>query len=410
MANIDFSAWDASKAWAAGAKSSDPAAFYNAVCAGKKAGDPNTQEAHALPYRYSPSSPPNAAGVKNALARLNQTQGLTNKDAAEAKLNGLMKTIQAAEKNRAAPEMDTRIYRSLHAQDLPGGMARRKNFPSELRGNFIKTGGRTVYHVTGYATVYNRGYEMWDKAGRYTEIMGSRALDISLSQQPDVAFLTNHGGVTMARSRMRSGKNPTLALRSDSTGLNIEAWLNAERQDVKDLAHAIDDEDIDEMSFAFRIEDFEWDEDYTELSLTRVDINRGDVSAVNFGANPFTNIESRSADLLSDLDIVPDVVARAAMVQLQARFESLTPVPTDDDDGEYADFDPEVLRQEREAAAQEAALERKRVKDEARREARRELGLDDEERPELPHNMTVAEAHKRLKGSTTEYQRRFDNL
>src|SRR5690242_765244 len=48
MANIDFSAWDASKAWAAGAKSSDPAAFYNAICAGKKAGDPKTQEAHAL--------------------------------------------------------------------------------------------------------------------------------------------------------------------------------------------------------------------------------------------------------------------------------------------------------------------------------------------------------------------------
>src|SRR5690242_4925411 len=289
MANIDFSAWDASKAWAAGAKASDPAAFYNAICAGKKAGDPKTQEAHALPYRYSPSSPPNAAGVKNALARLSQTQGLTNKDAAEAKLKGLMKTIQAAEKNRAAPGMDTRVYRSLHSQELPGGMARRKNFPSELRGKFIKTGGRTVYNVTGYATVYNRGYEMWDKAGRYTEIMNSRALDLSLAQSPDVAFLTNHGGVTMARSRTRGGKSPTLLLRSDSTGLNIEAWLNAERQDVKDLAHAIDDGDIDEMSFAFRIEDFEWDEDYTELSLTRVDINRGDVSAVNFRSEEHTS-------------------------------------------------------------------------------------------------------------------------
>ena len=410
MANIDWTSWNAAKAWAAGAKSSDPAAFYNAICAGKKGGDPKTQGAHALPYRYSPSSPPNAAGVRNALARLNQTQGLTNKDAAETKLKGLMTTIQAAEKNRAAPEMDTRIYRSLHAQELPGGMARRKNFPSELRGKFIKTGGRTVYNVTGYATVYNRGYEMWDKAGKYTEIMNSRALDMSLAQQPDVAFLTNHGGVTMARSRTRNGKSPTLLLRSDSTGLNIEAWLNAERQDVKDLAHAIDDGDIDEMSFAFRIEDFEWDEDYTELSLTRVDINRGDVSAVNFGANPFTNIEARSADLLSDLDIVPDVVARAAMEQLQARFESLAPVPTEDFGDEYADFDPEVLRQEREAAAQEAALERKRIKEEARREARRELGLDDEDRPELPRNLTVAEAQKRLKGSTTEWQRRLNKV
>lgn len=92
-AAVDTTAWDASKAWAAGAKSQDPAAFYRGICAGRKSGDPATQGAWALPYKYSPGSAPNAAGVKNALARLPQTQGLTNADAAKSKLQGIMKEI-----------------------------------------------------------------------------------------------------------------------------------------------------------------------------------------------------------------------------------------------------------------------------------------------------------------------------
>ncbi|MGH7239301.1 MAG: HK97 family phage prohead protease, partial [Candidatus Saccharimonadales bacterium] len=238
MANIDFSAWNASKAWAAGAKSDDPAAFYNGICAGKKAGDPKTQEAHALPYRYTPSSPPNAAGVRNALARLSQTKGLTNASEAKTKLEGLMAKIQAAEKNRSAPDLNTREYRSIHADEAPGGMLRCIPFPGQMRGKFRKMGGRNVYEVEGYATVYNRGYEMWDKAGTYTEVMAGRAFDLSLAQQPDVAFLVNHKGVTMARTRSGSGKNPSLLLSSDSTGMGIHAFLNADRQDVKDLALA----------------------------------------------------------------------------------------------------------------------------------------------------------------------------
>lgn len=91
--DVDNSPWDASKAWAAGANADNPAAFYNGICAGKKAGDPSTQAAHALPYKYSPSSAPNAAGVRNALARIDQTQGLTNKAQAQALLERLMKQI-----------------------------------------------------------------------------------------------------------------------------------------------------------------------------------------------------------------------------------------------------------------------------------------------------------------------------
>lgn len=92
-ADVDHSAWDASRAWKAGAASDDPAAFYRGICAGRRAGDPATQAAWALPYRYSPKSPPNAAGVRDALSRLPQVHGLTNADEARRTLEAAMKEV-----------------------------------------------------------------------------------------------------------------------------------------------------------------------------------------------------------------------------------------------------------------------------------------------------------------------------
>lgn len=93
-ADVDNSSWDAAKAWHNGTQADNPEAFYRAICAGEKSGgDPATQAHWALPYRYTPDSPPNAAGVRNALARLDSTQDLANKEAARTKLQGLMKKI-----------------------------------------------------------------------------------------------------------------------------------------------------------------------------------------------------------------------------------------------------------------------------------------------------------------------------
>ena len=89
--DADSSPWDGGKAMAAGAAADDPAAFYKGICAGRKEGDAAVQSSWALPYRYAPGDPPNAAGVKAALGRLPQVQGLVNE--AEAK-----KTLQAAMK------------------------------------------------------------------------------------------------------------------------------------------------------------------------------------------------------------------------------------------------------------------------------------------------------------------------
>lgn len=90
---VDNSPWDGSKAMSNGADADDPAAFYKGICAGRKEGDPSKQSSWALPYKYHPSDPPNAAGTRNALARLPQTQGLTNESEAKATLEKAMKQV-----------------------------------------------------------------------------------------------------------------------------------------------------------------------------------------------------------------------------------------------------------------------------------------------------------------------------
>lgn len=116
-ADVDTSEWDASKAWHNGSNSDDPEAFFKAICAGRKAGDPKTQAAYALPYRYTPDSPPNAAGVRNALGRLDQTDGLTNKEEARTKLQGLMKKINP---DYAPDDLDTGTLSALLLGALKG--------------------------------------------------------------------------------------------------------------------------------------------------------------------------------------------------------------------------------------------------------------------------------------------------
>jgi HK97 family phage prohead protease len=397
MATIDFSTWDASKAWAAGAASDDPAAFYNGICAGKKAGDPKTQEAHALPYRYSPTSPPNAAGVKNALARISQTDGLTNRSAAQSKLEGLMKTIQDAEKNRSGALDEMRNFRLEHRLEVPGGDVRRRAFPSELRGKTVSQDGRKVYEVEGYATVYNRGYEMWDMAGPYMEVVAPNSLDRSLSQTPDVAFLVNHLGVAMARSRSRNG-NPTLLLRSDTTGMHVQAWLNLDREDVRTLASAIDDEIVDEMSFAFRIEDHVWDDDYTQLTLKQLNINRGDVSAVNYGANPYTTIAARAADWLEDLEHMPEVVVREVLNRVHRRSDAANILP------QYREAAESLIQRNAEMYATVAA---------AHSDAQRNLDELEEElasAPEPTHTRTAQAAMRELRSLNKDYRKQLDQL
>jgi ATP-dependent protease ClpP protease subunit len=92
-ASSDTSPWDGGRAMHNASQSDSPASFYAAICAGRREGPADEQSSWALPHHYHPGDAPNVAGVRAALARINQTQGLTNKSAAESHLEAHMRSI-----------------------------------------------------------------------------------------------------------------------------------------------------------------------------------------------------------------------------------------------------------------------------------------------------------------------------
>lgn len=198
---------------------------------------------------------------------------------------------------------------------VPNGVARSHAFGVEMRATKHIFNNQERYKVEGYASVVEKKYRMWDMFGEYDEIVSQGAFDETLSKNPDVAYLVNHRGVTMART-----VNGSLELKADGKGLFTVAYLNPKRTDVADLVTAIEDRDVTEMSFAFRIDDGEWNEDYTEYRINKVDLDRGDVSAVNYGASPHTSVSARQAEVLSDFEKLPEGAQRAAFAHLQQRF------------------------------------------------------------------------------------------
>lgn len=152
--------------------------------------------------------------------------------------------------------------------------------------------------LTGYASVFNAPYDMYGGPTKYgwTEEIDGSAFDKTLREKPDVQLLINHGGLPLART-----KSGTLKLKADNVGLHVEADLEPADPDVLNLAPKMRRGDIDEMSFAFRVVRQEWDDEYTARRIVEVNIDRGDVSVVNFGANPATSASLRSADVLAEL-------------------------------------------------------------------------------------------------------------
>jgi len=166
-------------------------------------------------------------------------------------------------------------------------------------------------HFRGYASVVETPYDMWDMFGPYTETIAADAFDQTLADNADVAFLLNHGGMTLARTA--SG---TLTLSVDETGLLTDADLDPANSVVRDLMSGVRRGDLSEMSFAFRIIRGSWSPDWTAYRIEQVDINRGDVSVVNYGANPETYMLGDDVDALDDSQAL---ALSAALEQRHAR-------------------------------------------------------------------------------------------
>lgn len=145
---------------------------------------------------------------------------------------------------------------------------------------------------TGYVILrgYAATYEPYDcyggpDAGGWVEQLRANSFDRTLEAKPDVMLLLNHTGAPLART-----KSGTMNLSVDRRGLLVEARLDPSDPDVQALLPKMRRGDLDEMSFAFRVKDQEWNSDYTHRTITEVSLQKGDVSVVNYGMNPNTQV------------------------------------------------------------------------------------------------------------------------
>ncbi|GAA2137796.1 hypothetical protein GCM10009760_18580 [Kitasatospora kazusensis] len=188
----------------------------------------------------------------------------------------------------------------------------------ELRSKPNGTGGE-VLHFEGYACVTETGYEMQDWLGPFTEVVRAGAFTRTLADNADVPFLLNHSGMTLART-----KSGTLRLAEDSTGLHTDADLDPANPDVAALRSAMSRGDLDEMSFAFWVRSQQWSPDYSQRDILDVDLDHGDVSLVNYGANPATSAQMNARDAEHVQRLTADE-RRALFDRLAAEFAPAPP-------------------------------------------------------------------------------------
>lgn len=234
-------------------------------------------------------------------------------------------TIRAAAEARAAGARDVtaRPSQRRHAEWVDGTSPARVARVFDVRAATDNAGPV----VATFASVTEQPYEMYDMFGPYTEVVSLDAFDATLATGPSVEFTLNHGaggGIPMAHTR-----NATLTLSAikdgDITGLWYEAMVDQTRNDVADMLKAMQRLDLAESSFKFRIDSGQWSPDWTEYRILAVSLDRGDVSAVNFGANPHT-----ASDMLKHAapTIVPAAIPVAIADEDTARRVLITDADT----------------------------------------------------------------------------------
>lgn len=147
----------------------------------------------------------------------------------------------------------------------------------------------TSLTLEGYASVFEHPYDVYGGPPvGWSETIARDAMDKTLAERPDLHLLVNHEGLPLART-----KSGTLDLTADDHGLKVVAHLDLSDPDVQRLAPKMRRGDMDEMSFAFRVKAQQWSQDETERRITELSLHKGDVSVVNFGANPATTAQIR---------------------------------------------------------------------------------------------------------------------
>jgi uncharacterized protein len=168
------------------------------------------------------------------------------------------------------PLKDNREYRAVVMPFLP---AQEKRINSE-------------YYVEGYATTFDKPYELYDFDGvKYYEIIDRHALDNA--DMSDVIMQYDHEGKVLARQ-----SNNTLGIETNDNGLFIFADLSKSNAS-KDLYTEINNGLVTKMSWAFTV----LEDSYNQQTHTRTILKVKkvyDVSAVSIPANAGTEISARS--------------------------------------------------------------------------------------------------------------------
>lgn len=336
---VDNSAWDGNRAMG----ECDDAADYRAICAGEHgAGTPDERQHWALPHHYLASQgkakPPNAGGVRAALARVGQTQDLTNREAARSHLEAHMSTIQSAEGNSLVHREDGRLEVRM-----------------PIDGWEVRHSGRAdeSFTVRGYAAVYN---QLSLDLGGFREMIQPGAFDAILASNPDVHFVWDHD-TRYVGARTANG---TLELRSDNTGLYMDARVGNYSW-AKDLRTALERRDIDQGSFAFTVgddgDDWEIQDDESILRTIRTVSGLYDVTVTAQGAYPQTSMAAamRSLDKAVSEGRLP-AERMAAGATLVASDKGEPESPAEDRGSAEAGTNPEA-----EALRHRIAVERDRI-------------------------------------------------
>ena len=80
----------------------------------------------------------------------------------------------------------------------------RRAYPVHLEAR-AKDGASGVSTVSGYASVVEEPYEMWDFLGSYAEVVRTGAFTKTLSETPQVQLLLNHGASLTAKDMRFDG-------------------------------------------------------------------------------------------------------------------------------------------------------------------------------------------------------------
>ena len=140
--------------------------------------------------------------------------------------------------------------------------------------------------IKGYAAVFNS-----PETYSYTEVISDRAFDEA--DMSDVVLRYNHNDSFMVLARTR---NKSLDLKVDEKGLYMDARLQDDITEHKNIFNAIKSGLIDKQSFAFVVEEDEYDYDTDTRTITKI----GKVFDVSVVDQPFYN--ATDVSIARDMD------------------------------------------------------------------------------------------------------------